>query len=83
MLVNNETGAINPLKEVKEVLKSYPSIVFHSDAVQGVGKIPFDYNLVDAFTLSGHKIHGLKGSGALIKRKNIRLVSQLLCVYII
>ena len=77
MLVNNETGAINPLKEVKCILKDYPQVVLHSDAVQGFSKIKFDFNNVDAFTLSSHKIHGLKGSGALIKRKSIRLVSQL------
>lgn len=77
MLVNNETGAINPLKEVKNILKDYPQVVLHSDAVQGFSKIKFDFNNVDAFTLSSHKIHGLKGSGALIKRKSIRLVSQL------
>ena len=77
MLVNNETGAINPLKEVKSILKDYPQVVLHSDAVQGFSKIKFDFNNVDAFTLSSHKIHGLKGSGALIKRKSIRLVSQL------
>jgi len=76
MHVNNETGAINPLKEIKKILIDYPHTIFHSDAVQGFGKIPFDYNEVDAFTLSAHKINGLKGSGALIKRKNIRLVSQ-------
>ena len=77
MLVNNETGAINPLREVKSILKDYPQVVLHSDAVQGFSKIKFDFNNVDAFTLSSHKIHGLKGSGALIKRKSIRLVSQL------
>lgn len=76
MLVNNETGAINPLKEVKNILKDYPQVILHSDAVQGFSKIKFDFNNVDAFTLSAHKIHGLKGSGALIKRKSIRLVSQ-------
>ena len=76
MLVNNETGAINPLKEVKRILKDYPNIILHSDAVQGFSKVDFDFNNVDAFTLSAHKIHGLKGSGALIKRKSIRLVSQ-------
>ena len=77
MLVNNETGAINPIKEVKEILKAHPQVCLHSDAVQGFSKVPFDFNNVDAFTLSAHKIHGLKGSGALIKKKSIRLVSQL------
>ena len=77
MHVNNETGAVNPLKEIKEILKDYPHVYFHSDAVQGFSKVPFDYNNVDAFTLSAHKIHGLKGSGALVKKKSIRLVSQL------
>ena len=67
-----------PIKQKKELLMFilsyvyYPNIILHSDAVQGFSKVDFDYNNVDAFTLSAHKIHGLKGSGALIKRKSIR-----------
>lgn len=77
MLVNNEIGTIMNLKKASEVIKKHPLVFFHSDAVQAIGKIDFDYNLVDAFTISSHKIYGLKGSGALIKKKNIRLASLL------
>ena len=73
MLVNNETGSITNLKEVSEIVKSYPKCVLLSDTTQAIGKIPYQYNILDMFVVSGHKIHGLKGSGALILKKNISL----------
>ena len=73
MMVNNEVGAINPIKEVGEYLKKYPKIAFHVDMVQAVGKIPLDLENVDMFSIAGHKIHGLLGSGLLIKEKKIIL----------
>lgn len=78
MSVNNETGTILNLLAVKEVIKDYPKIFFHSDTTQGIGKINHDYNIFDLFVLSAHKLNGLKGSGALIKKKSINLV-PLLC----
>lgn len=74
MAVNNEVGAINDIQAIAKLLKQYPKIAFHVDATQAVGKINLKYNDVDMFTYSGHKIHGLKGNGALIKVKNLELL---------
>lgn len=68
MAVNNEVGSIQPIYEIGEVLREYPSIHFHVDAVQAVGKIPLDLSSssrIDLATFSGHKFHGLKGTGFL------------------
>ena len=73
MAVNNEVGAINPIKEVGELLKNYPKIAFHVDMTQAIGKIDISLENVDMFSFSGHKIHALLGSGALIKEKKIIL----------
>ena len=73
MSVNNETGAINPIKEVGELLKNYPKIAFHVDMTQAIGKIDIPLENIDMFSFSGHKIHALLGSGALIKEKKIIL----------
>lgn len=77
MHVNNEIGTIQPVKEIGELLKEYPTIYFHVDDVQGLGKVPLDLSshLIDLCTFSGHKIHGLKGTGILYKRKGIPLYS--------
>ena len=73
MAVNNETGAINPIKEVGELLKAYPKIAFHVDMTQAIGKVDVPLDNVDMFSFSGHKTHALLGSGALIKEKKIIL----------
>lgn len=73
MGVNNEVGAINPIKEVGELLKSYPKIAFHVDMVQAIGKINIPMENVNMFSIAGHKIHGLLGSGLLVKEKKIVL----------
>ena len=73
MSVNNETGAINPIKEIGEFLKNYPKIAFHVDMTQAIGKIDVPLENIDMFSFSGHKIHALLGSGALIKEKKIIL----------
>ncbi|MCM1545607.1 MAG: cysteine desulfurase [Clostridiales bacterium] len=73
--VNNETGAINDINVIAKAVKSInPRVLFHSDGVQAFGKIPFklsDY--IDLYSISAHKIGGLKGTGALIKRKSLVL----------
>ena len=71
MMVNNEVGAINPIKEVCEYLKKFPKIAFHVDMVQAIGKLPLSFENIDMFSIAGHKIHGLLGSGLLIKEKKI------------
>ena len=73
MSVNNETGAINPIKEAGELLKNYPKIAFHVDMTQAIGKVDVPLENIDMFSFSGHKIHALLGSGALIKEKKIIL----------
>ncbi len=75
MGVNNETGAITDLREVASIAKSYPKCFFHSDLTQAVGKVDVPYSFIDAFCFSGHKIGALKGSGALLYRKNIAFPS--------
>ena len=73
MSVNNETGVINPIKEIGELLKAYPKIAFHCDMTQAIGKVNIPLDNINMFSFAGHKIHGLLGSGALIKEKKIIL----------
>ncbi|MCG9856663.1 cysteine desulfurase [Staphylococcus argenteus] len=66
MYVNNITGQIQPIAEMAEILKQYPKVHFHVDAVQAFGKISVDFKNVDSLSLSGHKFNGLKGQGVLL-----------------
>ncbi len=73
--VNNETGAVNDINALAEAVKEKcPRALFHSDGVQAFGKIPFRLGkYIDLYSLSAHKIGGIKGCGALIKRKSVSL----------
>jgi len=76
MHVNNEVGAIQPIKEIGEILKGYhKKIYFHVDAVQSFGKLPILPGKlgIDMLSVSGHKFHGPKGIGVLYLRKGTRV----------
>ena len=73
MAVNNELGSIQPIREIAKFKKKY-NFILHTDAVQAYTKIPYNlYNVADLISLSGHKIHALKGVGALIIKKGIKI----------
>lgn len=81
MMVNNEIGSLQPIAEAcKIVKKANPDIIFHTDCVQAFGKmsiIPKKLG-IDILTVSGHKIHGAKGSGFIYIKDKVRVVPQIL-----
>ena len=74
MLVNNETGVIQPIREIAALVHQYNGLI-HCDAVQAIGKIPFDFTTlgVDLMTIAAHKVGGPKGVGALIAKNDVKL----------
>jgi cysteine desulfurase len=83
MMANNETGTIQPLREMAALVKAYRGaaqpILFHTDAVQAAGKLPIDLSphgelqQVDLLSLSGHKVYAPQGTGVLFVRRSVRL----------
>ena len=74
-MVNNEIGAIEPIEEIAKIIKAKnPNTIFHVDAIQAYGKLPIvPKNMgIDLLSTSGHKIHGPKGIGFYISRKERR-----------
>ncbi|MHC4308752.1 MAG: cysteine desulfurase NifS [Planctomycetota bacterium] len=76
MYANNETGVIFPIDKIADLVTGR-AVIFHTDAVQAVGKIPLNLSnsSIDMISLSGHKLHGPKGVGILYVRKGTRLAS--------
>lgn len=74
MMVNNEVGTIEPIKEIAEIAHNH-GILLHTDAVQALGNVPIDVDNmgIDLISMSGHKIYGPKGVGALYIRKGTKI----------
>ena len=73
MYVNNESGSIQPIEEVKKIVRGYRNCALHVDCVQALGKMDIDLNGIDMASFSAHKIYGLKGSGVLYKKQSIMM----------
>ncbi|MDE7288870.1 MAG: cysteine desulfurase [Oscillospiraceae bacterium] len=81
MLVNNETGAIQPVRKIfSKIKRDFPECITHCDAVQGFMKMPIKSAEIfaDVIVVSGHKVHAVKGVGAMYIRKGIRIAPLLL-----
>jgi cysteine desulfurase len=75
MHVNNEVGTIQPVEEIGKALQPYSKIIFHVDHIQGIGKVPLSFHEsgIDLCSISGHKVHGLKGTGLLYIKEGLEI----------
>ncbi|MGT2828621.1 cysteine desulfurase family protein [Streptococcus hillyeri] len=80
MAVNNEIGSVQPIQKISELLADKPTITFHVDAVQAIGKVPVEVFLterVDLASFSGHKFHAVRGVGFLYKKSGKKIAPLL------
>ena len=76
MAANNEIGSIQPIKDISALLENHPTVSFHVDAVQAIGKMPladFLTNRVDFATFSGHKFHSVRGVGFVFAKEGKKI----------
>jgi len=73
MGVNNETGVIFPVEEIAKIIHKNSTAVFMSDLTQAIGKIELDLNIFDMFSMSSHKVMGLKSSGLFVYNSNLHI----------
>ena len=69
--VDSELGVVQPIREIAEIVRSFPNCRLHVDATQAVGKAPLCFDGVDTLSMSAHKFYGLVGSGLLYKKKGL------------
>lgn len=74
MAINNEIGVINPMNEIKKIVKKHNTVKLHVDMIQSLGKVPINLKDVDLASFSAHKIYGLKGSGLLYKNEKTSII---------
>ncbi len=72
-MVNSELGILQDMEAIKEIIAEHEDVVLHSDMTQAIGKVKVDLKGIDLITFSAHKFYGLKGIGALLRRKDILL----------
>ncbi len=77
MAINNEIGSRMPIDEIKKIVKKNKNAFLHVDCVQALGKYPLDLTDIDLASFSAHKIHGLKGSGILVKKQHVSLLPMI------
>lgn len=71
--VNSEVGILQDVNKIGEIVKKYPTTIFHVDGTQAVGKIKINLKNIDLYSFSSHKFYGLKGCGVLVKKENIEI----------
>ena len=71
--VNSEVGICQDVNKIGEIVKKYPTTIFHVDGTQAIGKIKIDLKNIDLYSFSSHKFYGLKGCGVLVKKENIEI----------
>lgn len=69
--VNSEVGVVQDISAIAEIVHQNPTTIFHVDGTQAIGKIPVDLKNVDLYTMSAHKIYGLKGIACLVKKEKV------------